>query len=607
MERPPWWMRARLDLLALAAGAVVYWQASRNGYQLVLAPEGLPQVQVNWYALLAPVLFWIGGGLLAYRLADLLLAHGRPLLRRGLRPLAGELSATVAATMGRRRRALARALTLVALTVAFAGSVSVFNSTYAQQAEVDARLTNGADVTVTESPGAGVGAQEASKLTSIPGVASVEPLQHRFAYVGSDLQDLYGVRPATIGAAGQLQDAWFQGGTADQLMSTLAQQPNSILVSAETVRDFQLHPGDRLRLRLQNGLTKQYRTVTFRYAGIAKEFPTAPLDSFLVANAGYVARQTGSDAVGSFLIQTDGTDPATVAARVRSTVGPGAKVTDITSSRKVIGTSLTSVELSGLTTVELAFGLILAAASTGLLLGLGFAERRRSFAIAAALGARAGSSGPSRGARRAWSRWVASPSGAAIAAGLSIVLVKVLTGVFDPPPDSLSSPGATSRRSRQSPSPRSSASPRSCSASCGVRGWTRSATSDAPARGGRQSPSSPRRISRASSASPGGTRISCAPTVPRPSPAPAPRLVNRGRQSMSALRRSEHSSWASGSLPATWTTTHSSPLIARRTVRHRRARARPNAAPAAGRASARVPPRAEQRPRAARRRAGGSG
>ena len=53
----------------------------------------------------------------------------------------------------------------------------------------------------------------------------------------------------------------------------------------------------------------------------------------------------------------------------------------------MIGTSLTAVELSGLTKVELAFALVCAAASTGLVLGLGFSERRRTFAIAAALGA----------------------------------------------------------------------------------------------------------------------------------------------------------------------------------------------------------------------------
>ena len=69
-------LRARLHR-ARRRRRLVYWQASRNGYQLVLAPEGVPQVSVNWYALLAPVLGWIGAGLLTYRLADLVLARGR--------------------------------------------------------------------------------------------------------------------------------------------------------------------------------------------------------------------------------------------------------------------------------------------------------------------------------------------------------------------------------------------------------------------------------------------------------------------------------------------------------------------------------------------------
>lgn len=436
----PWWMRAYVDLVLIVIAALVYWQVSRNGYQLVLAPEGLPQVQVNWYALIAPVFGWIGGGLLAYRLADLVLGRGRGAVAAGLRPLAANLSPMVAATMSRQRRLLARALTLVALTAAFAASTSVFNSTYAQQAEVDARLTNGADVTVTESPGAKIGPAATRKLAAVPGVASVEPLQHRFAYVGADLQDLYGVRPSTIEQAGQLQNAWFAGGSAHDLMSRLAAQPDSILVSAETVHDFQLHPGDLLRLRLQNGLTKKYTTVPFHYVGVAKEFPTAPRDSFLVANAAYVAQQTGSNAVGSFLIQTDGTSSTTVAKRVQSLVGTQAKVSDIATSRQVIGTSLTSVELSGLTKVELAFALILAAAATGLVLGLGFSERRRSFAIAAALGARPGQLGAFT-----WSEDVVVVGGgllfgAATAALISTVLIKILTGVFDPPPDSAAIP-----------------------------------------------------------------------------------------------------------------------------------------------------------------------
>jgi putative ABC transport system permease protein len=440
VSRAPWWQRYGLDFVALALGGLVFWQASKGGYTLVLAPEGVAQVSVNWYALLAPVLIWLGAGLLAFRLSDVLLRRGRRGLARVLRPVAAGLAPTVAATMGRQSRLLSRAVTLAALTAAFAGSTAVFNATYQQQAEVDARLTNGADVTVVESPGATVGPSYAAQLTKVSGVSSVEPLQHRFAYVGSDLQDLYGVRPGTIGAAGQLQNAWFDGGTAAGLMQELARRPDGVLVAAETVKDFQLQPGDRLRLRLQDGRTKALKTVDFHYVGVAKEFPTAPTDSFLVANAAYVTQATGTDAVGSFLVQTDGTSPRTVSQRVRALTGPTAQVTDITGSRRVVGSNLTAVELSGLTRVELGFALLLAIAATGLALGLGFQERRRMFAIAAALGARRRQLGAFVWSESAFVTGGGLVLGAAIASGLSVLLVKVLTGVFDPPPDTLAIP-----------------------------------------------------------------------------------------------------------------------------------------------------------------------
>ena len=440
-QRSPLWARLGLDFIALAVAGFVYWQASQNGYQLVLAPEGVTQVSVNWYALLAPVLGWTGLGLLAYRIALALLAHGRRPLSRLLRPLAGELSTTVAATMGRQRRLLAQAVALVALTVAFAASTSVFNSTYQAQAEIDARLANGADVTVTESPGRVVTpAQGQAQLGHLPGVASVEPLQHRFAYIGADLQDLFGVHPQTIGRQGKLQNAWFQGGTARTLMNLLARHPDAILVSQETVHDYQLHPGDRLNLRLQDGRTHRLITVPFRYEGVALEFPTAPKDSFFVANESYIASRTGSAAVGRFLIQTDGTSPATVAAHVKRVVGTGAQVTNIVDQRQVTGSNLTAVELSGLTRIELAFAFVLAVTASAVVLGLGFAERRRTFAITAALGARSRQLGAFVWSESLFVTGLGALLGGGTAVLLSIMLVDVLTGVFDPPPDVLSIP-----------------------------------------------------------------------------------------------------------------------------------------------------------------------
>jgi putative ABC transport system permease protein len=441
-DRAPRWQRWGLDFLCLAGAALVYWQASANGYQLVLAPESVPQVSVNWYALLAPMLAWIGAGLLAYRLAMLVLSRGRAPLSRALHPIGGPLSTTVVATMSRQRALLARAVALVAVTIAFAGSTAVFDATYQQQAGVDARLTNGADVTVNEPTTATTAPAFASRLAHVPGVASVEPLQHRYAYIGPDLQDLYGVRPSTIVGAGKLQDAWFAGGSAAGLMHRLKAQPSAILVSEETVKDYQLSPGDLLRLRLLDGRTHRFQTVPFHYAGVAKEFPTAPLDSFFVANAAYVAAATHTPAVGTFLIQTDGTSPATVASRVRHLAGLTAQVTDISTQRKIVGSNLTAVGMAGLTRVELVFALVLVASATGLVLALGFAERRRTFAIASALGARARDLGAFVWAESILVTAGGLALGAVITVGITTMLVSILTGVFDPPPDAPAIPGA---------------------------------------------------------------------------------------------------------------------------------------------------------------------
>lgn len=440
--RSPRWMRWGVDLIMLAAAAVVFWLTSRNGYKLVLAVEGVPNISVSYWAFAGPALLWIGAGLLTYRITDLLVGRGRPLLAVVLRPLSGGLADTVAAGMARQRRLVARGAALVALTVGFAASTAIFNRTYQQQAEVDAVLTNGADVTVTTSPGTEIppGSGLTASITSTPGVHHVEAIQHRYAYVGNDLQDLYGVNPATVVAAGRLQDAYFQGGSARELVAALAARPDNILVSAETVKDFQLVPGDQISLRLQNGVTKEYRDVAFHYAGVVKEFPTAPRDSFLLANAAYVAQATGSDSVGAFLVDTGGTGVATVADELRLRVGTAAAVTDVQSSRRIVGSSLTAVDLRGLTRVELGFALALAAAATGLTLWLGLNERRRTYAIAAALGASRRQLGSFVWAESAIVTAAGLVTGAVCAWALSNMLVEVLQGVFDPAPDQLAIP-----------------------------------------------------------------------------------------------------------------------------------------------------------------------
>ncbi|MDJ0343920.1 ABC transporter permease [Streptomyces sp. H10-C2] len=434
------WRRWGLDFILLAVSLLVFRASSGNNYALVLAPEGVAAISVSYWAFLGPALLWLGSSLLLWRLVSLALVHGRRPLARLAKPLAGRLAGATAASMSRQHRPLARSVVLLALAVSFAASTATFNATYRQQAEVDAQLTNGADVTVTQSPGTHTGPGAAGALATVPGVRHVEPVQHRFAYVGSDLQDLYGVQPATITSATSLQDAYFAGGTARSLMDRLAARPDSILVSDETVKDFQLAPGDLLNLRLQDGRTGQFRTVAFHYAGIVKEFPTAPRDSFFIANADYIAKATGNVAVGAFLVDTGGTNQKAVAAKLRQQLGTSASVTDVTQARSAVGSSLTSVDLTGLTRIELAFAVLLAAGAGGIVLALGLAERRRTFAIATVLGA----------SRRQLRGLVLSEAAAVLIGGvlggavigwaLSQMLIKVLTGVFDPPPAAVAVP-----------------------------------------------------------------------------------------------------------------------------------------------------------------------
>jgi len=438
-ERLPW-ERVGLDFILLALAGLVFWLTARGGYQVVVAPEGVPRVSVSYTALLAPLFLWVGAALLTVRLTGLLLAGRGTVVRFMIRPVAGRLSSLVTASLSRQRVLVGTGLVLIALAVAFATSTAIFNSTYQAQSRVDAELTNGADVTVSGSGMTNL-AEHLPEIQGLDGVSAVEPMQHRFAYVGSDLQDLYGIDAANLTRATRLSDAFFANGSARETLAALASAPDGLLVSAETVQDFQLQPGDLIRLRLQSASDHQYHVVPFHYLGIVREFPTAPSDSFLVANSAYVAEQTGSPSVETLLIRAD-KQPAVVAEEVRRLLGgtSGAIVRDIEEQRRVTNSSLTAVSLGGLTRIELLFAVALAAAGAGLVLALGLEERRRTLAIAAGLGAR-----PRQLGAFVWSEAIVmlaggGAGGAALGWGVARMLVKLLTGVFDPPPQHLSVP-----------------------------------------------------------------------------------------------------------------------------------------------------------------------
>lgn len=442
----PVWARGYLDVILLAISAAIYWRSAAGGYQLVLAPEGVAATAVDYTAFLAPLCFWIGAALLTLRLARWSLYRGRGAVTWLVAPFAGRLAPFVSASLLRQRGRLAAGAALVAVAVSFAVATSVFNATYDAQQRVDALLTNGADVTVTGSAPRPAGA-ELARIRSVPGVVEAQPMQHRFAYVGKDLQDLYGVDPHRIGSATDLVDGYFSRLTAAEAMSRLAHQTDGILVSQETVNDFQLAIGDMLNLRLR-AADGALKTVPFHLVGVVKEFPTAPRDSFLVANASYVAAQTGKPEAEVVLARVTG-DPATIATRVEAALTRGGnasanlKVSNVDTVAHLIGSSLTAMDMRGIGRVEIAFAVLFAAMAASLTLWLGRADRARTDAILLSLGA-----GPGETRGFMWGEALAIvgfgvPLGLVIGVVDAWMLVRLLSGVFDPPPDALVWPWST--------------------------------------------------------------------------------------------------------------------------------------------------------------------
>ncbi len=431
------WQRYYLDIVALAGSGLIYWLTIRTGFSAVVNPDSNPTLSLAIYMFFGPALLWLGATLLVVRLRGRVLAW---LARRAALRRPGSFRSLVLASAGRRGAAINRGLLVVGLLLAFGVSLAIFSATYDQQAHVDAELTLGADVTASAQPGQGAGKSLASTVARVPGVAATTALDHSYAYVGPDLQDTYGIDPATFQGATTLRDSYFVGGTASTMMSRLAQTRNGILVSQETITDYSLKQGDLLKLRVLDQRTGKFKVAPFRVVGTVQEFPSAPRDSFMVTNRAYLDAVTHSPGPNVVFAKANGSPTAVAAKVAAATKHLGATVNNIDQQSARTATSLTTVDLTGISHIEEAFAIVLAAAAMALFVATTIAERRRELALMTAIGASIRQAG----------MFVWSEAGLVLGAGLILaaglgwlaarMLVAMLTHVFDPPPDTLAIP-----------------------------------------------------------------------------------------------------------------------------------------------------------------------
>ncbi|MFI5037044.1 MAG: FtsX-like permease family protein [Solirubrobacterales bacterium] len=431
------WQRLYLDIACLVVSGLIYWLTASTGFSAVVNPDSNPTLSLSVYMFFAPALLWVGATLLLVRLRGRALSW---LMARVVRGRAASRRAFLLVSAGRRGAAINRGLVVVGLLLAFGVNLGIFSATYNQQVKVDAQLTLGADVTATAPPGVASQRNLAQRIAAVPGVAATTGVEHSYAYVGPDLQDTYGIDASSFGKATSLRDSYFIGSTAQQVLGRLRSTRDGIVVSKETITDFSLKNGDLLRLRVLDQRTGQFQIVPFHVAGIVQEFPSAPKDSFMVANLSYLESVTHAGGPNVVFAKVNGYPPG-VARRVAvATSSLGTKVDNITDQGARTSSSITTVDLTGISHIEQAFAIVLAAAAMALFVALGISERRQEFATMAAIGAPL-----SRISAFLWTEAaIVLTVGLALAVGLgwllSEMLVAILQHVFDPPPDALAVP-----------------------------------------------------------------------------------------------------------------------------------------------------------------------
>jgi putative ABC transport system permease protein len=436
-ERAALWQRLYLDLLCLVISGLVYWLTARTGFSAVVNPDSNPTLSLSVYMFLAPALLWLGAALLLVRLRGSALGW---IAARAAGGSATSWRRFLLASAGRRAAAINRGLLVVGLLLAFGVNLGVFTATYDQQARVDAQLTIGADVVVSAPPGSIAKHGVLAKVARTQGVAGATAVDHSYAYVGPDLQDIFGIDAGTFQKGSALRDSYFLGGTAASILQRLQATHDGVVVSKETIADYSVSLGDLLRLRVLDHSTGTFEVVPFHVIGIVQEFPSAPKDSFMVANLAYLQSVTHDPGPNVVFAASSG-NPVPVAQRIAAeTKAYGTTVHDIRHQLAQTTSSITTVDLRGISRIEEVFALLLAAAAMALCVAVGLVERRQELATMAAVGASLRTV-----AAFLWSETllvlVAALALAALLGWLlAEMLVAMLQHVFDPPPDHLAAP-----------------------------------------------------------------------------------------------------------------------------------------------------------------------
>jgi putative ABC transport system permease protein len=389
LDRTPAWRRWHLDVALLAIGAIVSVLAFRAG--AFDAPPTSVSVgespSLPSYLLLAPLVAWVGGTLMAVRVVQAVTAR-LPVPRS---PHFGSMvRGTLSRSLRRRSWAIAAGVLGVALIVAFGVNLAIFASSYDGTKAADARFVVGSDLRITPSSlSAEPHPPDFASTLQVSGVAAVTPVVSKLenaVLIGpydQDRADLTAIDPRSFERVAALSNSFFVDGSADEAMAALAADPQALLVEATAADDLSIEPGQDVRVLLARG-TEQQVLKPFHVIGRFEQFPGFPQGTSLVANLGYYERATGLHQADFFLARTTDAGAAGVArAAAAVQAGPGKDdpfdIDTTTGALNKDQSSLTALDIHSLVRLDLLYTLLMSAACIAIFVFGLMLQRRREY------------------------------------------------------------------------------------------------------------------------------------------------------------------------------------------------------------------------------------
>ena len=409
VEQTPFWKKSYLDLIMLFSAAVVLFITQLNGGFKPSGNEGAV-ISLSFYIFLAPFFAWIGITLLTLRLVTWRLSAASQLFSAFFGKLFGEIGEVAGKSISRRAARISGAITIIALTLSFGISLSLFQNTYSYEKRLDAQYVVGSDIRFTPALNTPQNQGFASNLqiTGVTGVSGVA--RDTQALIGSEKNTVYGINVDSFSEVAYLPDSFFVDGTAQKtldalhnhtmnyapgsaatVLQALKNTPNGVIISVEQAEKYNIQVGDPVLMKLYNPQTKQYSDIKTQAVGLFEYFPTSSQDSDFILNLDFMMKASGTNAVNYFLIKTDG--KATSVSKISDALKTQyqntipVQIQNINTVIKTEESSLTSMNLGGLGRMELLYTIVVISAGLTIFLLAMINERQREFGAMRALGA----------------------------------------------------------------------------------------------------------------------------------------------------------------------------------------------------------------------------